>query len=294
MNGFDLSTISELYVGSTPYSAIYKGSNLIWQAGIDYSKEYFTIESLEDNNTISFGNTNMDVRTISWSTDKTTWNNVTSIQNDTVTIATINTGDKLYFKATNNNYGAMWGKYNNFKSIGQFNVYGNTMSLLYGDNFIGKTSFPSGSAEFYFLFYSSKVVDASNLILPATNLSGRSVCYSHMFNGCSSLVSAPALPATTLGYQCYNSMFTQCTSLTAAPVLPATHLDMYSYGGMFNGCTSLNYVEVYAEDLGTYDAGFNDWLLNVSSTGTFKKSANMTSFPSGASGIPSGWTVIDV
>lgn len=30
MNGFDLSTISALYVGNTPCSAIYKGANLIW------------------------------------------------------------------------------------------------------------------------------------------------------------------------------------------------------------------------------------------------------------------------
>lgn len=41
-NGFNLSTISALYVGSTPYNAIYKGSNLIWngetppQPGEDY------------------------------------------------------------------------------------------------------------------------------------------------------------------------------------------------------------------------------------------------------------------
>ena len=294
MNGFDLSTISDLYVGSTQHSAIYKGSTLIWQAGIDYSKEYLTIESLEDNNTISWGNTNMDTKTISWSTDKTTWNNVTSIQNDTVTIATINTGDKLYLKGSNNNYGATWGKYNNFKSIGQFNVYGNTMSLLYGDNFIDKTTFPYGSAEFYFLFYDSKIVDASNMILPVTNVNGKSVCYSHMFENCTYLIAAPVLPATTLGYQCYNAMFKGCTSLTIAPVLPATHIESYSYGEMFNGCTSLNYVEVYAEDLGTWDAGFDNWLRNVSPTGTFKKSANMTLFPSGASGIPSGWTVIDV
>lgn len=294
MNGFNLSEVSDIKLGGNTITALYLGSTKLWPLGIDYTKEYFTIESLEDNNTISFGNTNMDTRTISWSTDKTTWNNVTSIQNDTVTIATINTGDKLYFKATNNKYGAMWGKYNNFKSIGQFNVYGNTMSLLYGDNFIGKTTFPSGSEQFYFFFYGSKVVDASNLILPATNLNGRSVCYSHMFENCTYLTAAPVLPATTLGYQCYNGMFKGCTSLTTAPVLPATHIDMYSYGDLFNGCRLLNYVEVYAEDLGTYNAGFNNWLLNVSPTGTFKKSANMTSFPSGASGIPSGWTVIDI
>lgn len=32
MNGLDLSTISDVYVGSTQYSSIYYGSNLVWQA----------------------------------------------------------------------------------------------------------------------------------------------------------------------------------------------------------------------------------------------------------------------
>lgn len=32
MNGFDLSTISDVYVGSTQYTSIYYGSTLIWQA----------------------------------------------------------------------------------------------------------------------------------------------------------------------------------------------------------------------------------------------------------------------
>lgn len=32
MNGLDLSTISDVYVGSTQYSSIYHGSNLVWQA----------------------------------------------------------------------------------------------------------------------------------------------------------------------------------------------------------------------------------------------------------------------
>ena len=41
-----------------------------------------------------------------------------------------------------------------------------------------------------------------------------------MFEGCTSLTSAPAsLPATTIAYSCYQSMFKGCTSLTTAPTL---------------------------------------------------------------------------
>ena len=36
-----------------------------------------------------------------------------------------------------------------------------------------------------------------------------------------------------------------------------------------------------------------DWVSGVSSTGTFTKAASMTALPTGNSGIPSGWTVVD-
>ena len=64
-------------------------------------------------------------------------------------------------------------------------------------------------------------------------------CYANMFNGCTALTQAPALPATTLTNGCYNSMFFGCTSLTKAPALPATTLADWCYAYMFRGCTSL-------------------------------------------------------
>ena len=73
--------------------------------------------------------------------------------------------------------------------------------------------------------------------LPATTLADN--CYNSMFQGCTSLTQAPALPATTLADNCYNSMFFSCTSLTQAPALPATTLAISCYAYMFQGCTSL-------------------------------------------------------
>jgi hypothetical protein len=35
------------------------------------------------------------------------------------------------------------------------------------------------------------------------------------------------------------------------------------------------------------------WVNNVASSGTFVKHPDMTSLPSGVSGIPSGWTVVN-
>ena len=64
-------------------------------------------------------------------------------------------------------------------------------------------------------------------------------CYRYMFQGCTSLTQAPALPATTLAAYCYFGMFQDCTSLTQAPALPATTLANYCYQYMFQDCTSL-------------------------------------------------------
>ena len=53
MNGFDLSTVTNIYLGSTPVKEVYMGTKLIWPTKADdYSNEYFTIESLEDGNKI--------------------------------------------------------------------------------------------------------------------------------------------------------------------------------------------------------------------------------------------------
>ena len=73
--------------------------------------------------------------------------------------------------------------------------------------------------------------------LPATTLAN--YCYANIFHGCTNLAQAPALPATTLADNCYYSMFRDCINLTQAPALPATTLADNCYANMFYGCTSL-------------------------------------------------------
>ena len=123
-----------------------------------------------------------------------------------------------------------------------------------------------------------------------------------MFRTCSSLVSAPQLPATTLATACYYYMFEGCTSLTTAPELPATTLAEYCYCDMFAGCTSLNYVKCLASSGMTSTNCLYYWLDGVSLSGTFVKSPNATTGSTAgasrwrinnANGIPSGWNVQD-
>ncbi len=141
------------------------------------------------------------------------------------------------------------------------------------------------------MFYGCKSLPAAPS-LPATTLT--KACYQNMFRGCTNLAAAPALPATTLTHSCYAYMFSGCVSLTAAPSLPAATLKDCCYWSMFDGCASLASVTCLATDISATDCTFG-WLDGVASTGprTFTKAASMNDWPSGASGIPSGWTVVD-
>lgn len=137
-------------------------------------------------------------------------------------------------------------------------------------------------------------------------------CYEAMFRRCKSLVVAPSLPATELAEGCFGSMFAECESLTEAPALPATELaekcysDMFGssgitespvlparklvagcYSRMFDHCENLTSVTCLADDFSGEDA-IKEWLVGVSSEGTFTKASGVT-WPDGS--IPAGWSV---
>ena len=204
----------------------------------DYSSQYLTFKIKGDGNIKWYANSSIR-RTIEYSRDNgTNWTEITSNTGSSAPSISVNAGDTIIFKGTNATYSD--GMYNAFfyiKNI-KIDVEGNIMSLIYGDDFKNKTSFPSGSNANFFLFFTNcDVESAENLILPATTLTES--CYNGMFAGCTSLVSTPALPATTLASQCYYDMFDGCTGITTAPALPADTLVERCYSQMFSGCTSL-------------------------------------------------------
>ena len=89
---------------------------------------------------------------------------------------------------------------------------------------------------------------------------------------------------------CGYYMFSNCTSLTTAPELPATTLASYCYNYMFYGCTKLNHIKCLATDILATSCTSN-WVYGVSSTGTFIKYPEMNNWSTGTNGIPSGWNV---
>lgn len=145
-------------------------------------------------------------------------------------------GKKVYFKAINLTPLYQLG-IGTFTTAGYCNVLGNCNSMLFGDDAESNLSLSEKRYAFRSLFSNCiTIINASQLKLP-TVLSDN--CYESMFAGCSSLVSAPALPATSLCQSCYQNMFRGCKSLVTAPELPATKLFKYCYQSMFYGCKTL-------------------------------------------------------
>ena len=252
-----------------------------FMSSYDFSQDYLTFVALEDG-TFSFSG-----NAIQYSLDNgNTWQTLASnTQSPTVTA-----GNNIMWKQTGLTPTSSNG-IGRFSSTNKFEVKGNIMSLYYGDEYYGKTDLSGKNYSFYRLFNgNTKVISAENLVLPATTLAER--CYANMFYGCTSLTTAPELPAITLANYCYDWMFINCTSLTTAPELPATTLANYCYNWMFYGCTNLNYIKCLATDISANNC-LAKWVYGVSANGTFTRANSSVNWPSGASGIPNGWTTVD-
>ena len=242
------------------------------------TKDYLTIVALEDGLTAK-----LSVNACEYCVDGN--GNWKTLPADTET-ETINAGHTLSFRGnltptSSNGIGT-------FTVNKYFNLKGNCMSLLFGDE--GKVHFSLEGKNYVFikLFYNNtKLLDASKFVLPAITLSSN--CYVNMFGNCSSLIAAPQLPTTTLAEGCYGRMFQNCISLTTAPDLLATTLIWKSYAYMFNGCSKLNYIKMLAINI---SVNADQWVDGVASSGTFVKNKDAKWNDVGVSGIPKGWTVI--
>lgn len=199
-----------------------------------YGRDYLTYD-IVDGGTVVWkrSNSNTPNKTISYRINNGSWQAIDSTIEGTS--FSVNTGDKVEFKGTNNGYSNNAGNCCSLSGTAKFNLSGNIMSLIGGDNFENISSF-STSFVFNGLFENSNAIDASKLVLPTRTYTS---CYNRMFANCKNLIYPPALPSTILSSSCYYSMFSGCSSLIKAPVLPATVMATYCYYSMFWGCTSL-------------------------------------------------------
>ena len=229
-----------LYSGDLAHpnvSYIRGGKHIKYFPSPDYDLPLY-VEALEEL-TVSFS-----VNTIYYSMDNATWISL-SAGTETPVVAS---GEKIFFKASGLTASSTSG-IGTFTISGACNVGGNIMSLL-KENYANETEL-TASYQFMNLFLNATTIkDASRLGMPRQKVSAYS--FRAAFKGCTSLVNAPELPATTLASYCYgyvwsqhgksdiyDGMFEGCTSLVNAPALPATTLVTGCYAAMFKGCVNL-------------------------------------------------------
>ena len=224
---------SAVMIGNSAVSAVYIGSSKIYPSvPVDYSTQYLTFKVIKGGNiTIKASKANV-AKTIQYSTDNgSTWTSLTTSTTAQELGGTLNVGDKVLVKGTNTTYGTN-SYYNTFGGTAKVNVYGNIMSLIYGDNFVDKKTL-ADRYTFKRLFYShANLLSAENLILPATTLASN--CYNGMFYDCTSLVNAPELPATTLAGNCYAYMFSGTNVLPDCSNIDFTSNSVVSSGGLIS------------------------------------------------------------
>lgn len=240
---------------------------------------YFTLEAIESGTftlTIPSSVPVSYLSYISYSLDNgRTWTRTDNVNSTDVAITTptVAAGDIVMWKGVGTRMHDLTASTTagaKFSSTGKFNVYGELLSLLKGDDFTTQRTVESTTGfTFIGLFYQSKVVDASDLIFPdntaipprmaqgmfqgCTELiyGPRQICpedttviygrgFNTMFQGCTSMISGPEhIYGTTGNLGCCQAMFAQCSSLTTAPVLHQTVIGYYSYFQMFQDCISL-------------------------------------------------------
>ena len=175
---------------------------------------------------ISYSTNNGSTWTDKWFIDPTPGSQVNILP-----ITNLHSGSTILLKA--NFTEASLRLYVSTEGNASFNAKGNVMSLVYGDDFVGKTTLPASATSICSGFFAnSSVINAKHLVIPAAS---DRFCQ-EMFEGCTHLITPPPLPATEVGDYAYAAMFNECSSLAYAPELPATTIGKYSYYRMFRRC----------------------------------------------------------
>lgn len=118
-----------------------------------------------------------------------------------------------------------------------------------------RTSINKENAQWVFDFgnISNRVIASGNimsLLDPEVKSSTVSdYAFKSLFKDAVQLVSAPGLPAMTLGVGCYSNMFNGCVNLTEAPELPAAYLSDSCYEYMFCNTGLISSALMYASSL---------------------------------------------
>lgn len=195
---------------------------------------------------------------------------VVHIRNTSTTQTRLGTDSNNYYRFTSNNTSPVY-------------AGGNINSLLCKNPSV-VTELLEGT--FVSLFYGMSYLVTTPL-MPALKI-GPSA-YMRVYRNCLNLTLVRSLDAEEHnGYAPMRGMFENCSSLESIPTLK---IDLISQSGLrefLSGCTSLREVRTLMTNVAE-SLALENWMYNVPATGDFYCDSSLV-IPSGASGIPTGWT----
>lgn len=227
-----------------------------------FDPKYFYLVSLDDNTTVSFRSTLATAPEFEISNDGvkfSTWSHQLEGGVHVYATCPLEEGMKLYIRGDNDALAdnVYFSKFD--ISSGKVETGGNIMSLLFTD--------VSEDAAF-----------KENYALKG------------LFDSCDRLYGTIILPAKYPTKKCYEGICNNCYNLSGAVVL-AEVLSSGSLDGMFASCNSLNSVRISVK---VWDENNSvDWLYRVAENGTLYNLGGANIPLNSASGVPSGWTVIE-
>lgn len=226
-----------------------------------YLRQYLTFEALEAGTFSLYLYKGCSDMAVSYSVNDGIWVDTTHIYNsstNTITTPSLNVGDKVIWKcvSSDGSFGNAYQKTALFSSTGTCNIYGNILSLIYGDNFIGKDSIADGFQTFRQIFQTGlKCVSSENLIIPISVIKQ---------------------------YVC-TSMFQNNTVVQKGPVFISEDIQANALYTCFDGCTSLSSMTILADSV---NSSQSNWVRNVPSGGVLNKKKGTT-----WNLLPTGWTI---
>lgn len=292
----------------------------------DYALLPFFVENTTDNAetvTVGISSGSGQSGTMSISDDGTTWTTLCTLPQSNFTF-TLPAHTRKYIKTTCTSFGL----YNSSNCItGADTIGGNVKTLCNGNadkTIIHGSGSEGAGLDSSFVTSSdggnSTLVDARNLVLDYCDGNR-----SRLFRGATALKYAPK-HWNTFEYTQANRTFEQATALTHAPVyyengnfckdIAWSHLrgasslkavkinDLTQTVGSFTSTDNFNYMMYYAESLVYVKCmldpsnsilsaqQWNQFVNHVGSNGVFVKKAG-TTWPTGNTGIPSNWTVLE-
>lgn len=231
---------------------------------------YFYVKNVSDQNgtlTTAFNLTSGG--SFEYSTDGVNWN---SISDTTSFSLSVQSGNSVYLRGNTTKLTATSYVNGCIRMDVDHIVGGNPFSMLNKTNFNTMTTAPGGTYESGHLLYlfrgDTHLIDASQITF-GNVVTLKTSTLSQMFYGCTGLINGPELNDFD---GTYGTNQGSCNS-------------------MFQGCSHLTNVKIKTS---VWDTGrYNNWLAGVSASGTiYAPTGSDIANYSGASGVPSGWTVV--